>query len=266
MVSEPPPAAPSPEEDADRGYTTPPFEWWKEKGAGSRWRRDSRVAGQAADTAEGGGPAYSSPTGVLVALVVVVAPLLARLLFGRRAMIAVLVVEVALFLLPIGRRPRPLARRLRTTVPMIALIGFLVFREVTSPVNPSSPEAVIQDADVGSCVTAWPTDSSASGQSSPSEGVIKIVPCGQAHRAEVFARFEAQFGGSYPGLDQLSRAAETRCLSQGPARIDPRLAQTLTLGFYVPTQEGWQQGYRDITCAFVSPTDLIAKVGDAKLT
>lgn len=96
---------------------------------------------------------------------------------------------------------------------------------------------------VGDCVD-WPSGSQ------PIESVL-LIPCGQAHNAQVFATWELS-GSSYPGDDKVIQAA-----SQGCPEREGRLsaaASSLQVSYLYPGQPDWAVGDRLVTCVVFGPT------------
>ena len=91
---------------------------------------------------------------------------------------------------------------------------------------------------VGDCVNSGP-----GGISSPT-----VVPCGQPHDAEVYARF-ALAGHSWPGGAAIGARARQGCTARLGGYLNPQLATTVLAESYVfPDQGAWNAGERAIIC------------------
>ena len=91
---------------------------------------------------------------------------------------------------------------------------------------------------VGDCVNSGPD-----GTSSPT-----VVPCGQPHDAEVYARF-ALAGHHWPGDAAIGTRARQGCTARLGGYLNPQLATTvLAESFVFPDQGAWNAGERTIIC------------------
>jgi hypothetical protein len=91
---------------------------------------------------------------------------------------------------------------------------------------------------VGNCV-----DSGPNGISSPT-----VVPCGQPHDAEVYARF-ALAGHNWPGGAAIGAQARRGCTARLGGYLNPQLATTVLAESYVfPDQGAWNAGERAVIC------------------
>jgi len=90
----------------------------------------------------------------------------------------------------------------------------------------------------GDCVNSGPA-----GISSPA-----VVPCGQPHDAEVYARF-ALAGPRWPGDAAIGTQARQGCTARLGGYLNPQLATTVLSESYVfPDQGAWNAGERTIIC------------------
>jgi hypothetical protein len=90
----------------------------------------------------------------------------------------------------------------------------------------------------GDCVNSGP-----GGISSPT-----VVPCGQPHDAEVYARF-ALAGQRWPGDAAIGPQARQGCMARLGGYLNPQLATTVLAESYVfPDQGAWNAGERTIIC------------------
>ena len=91
---------------------------------------------------------------------------------------------------------------------------------------------------VGNCV-----NSGTDGISSPT-----VVPCGQPHDAEVYARF-ALAGHNWPGSAAIGAQARQGCTARLGGYLNPQLAITVLAESYVfPDQGAWNAGERAVIC------------------
>jgi hypothetical protein len=86
---------------------------------------------------------------------------------------------------------------------------------------------------------------------------VTVVPCTQAHNAQVYAKFPAT-GSSYPGPAGLHQQAAPGCRSRMAGNLDKSLiTSTMTIQFLYPEPGSWAGGQRDISCLVVdSSRDL----------
>ena len=72
-----------------------------------------------------------------------------------------------------------------------------------------------------------------------------VVPCGQPHDAEVYARF-ALAGHSWPGGAAIGAQARQGCTARLGGYLNPQLATSVLAESYVfPDQGAWNAGERD---------------------
>jgi Domain of unknown function (DUF4328)/Septum formation len=75
---------------------------------------------------------------------------------------------------------------------------------------------------------------------------VEVVPCEQAHQAEVLSGFQLP-SGDFPGLAAVASEAERRCGARVVAAAPPRRNGPVPF-FLHPTQQSWALGDRTITC------------------
>ena len=140
------------------------------------------------------------------------------------------------------RRRRSLAAILISGFAAVCLIGLGAFATVLllhGPAHTRSPAlpSVFQ-LRVGDCV-----NSGQHGSSSPT-----VVPCGQPHDAEVYARF-ALAGHGWPGSAAIGARARQGCTARIGGYLNPQLATTVLAESYVfPDQGAWNAGVRTVIC------------------
>jgi Septum formation len=140
------------------------------------------------------------------------------------------------------RRRRSLATILIGGFAAVGLIGFGTFAAVlllhgrAHAPPPALPSVFRLRA--GDCV-----NSGTGGISSPT-----VVPCGQPHDAEVYARF-ALAGQRWPGDAAIGIRARQGCMARLGGYLNPQLATTVLAESYVfPDQGAWNAGVRTIIC------------------
>jgi len=146
------------------------------------------------------------------------------------------------------RRRRSLAAILIVGFAVICLIGLGAFATVLllhgrTHARPAALPSVFR-LRVGDCV-----NSGQDGISSPT-----VVPCGQPHDAEVYARF-ALAGHGWPGSAAIGAQARQGCTARLGSYLNPQLATTVLAESYVfPDQGAWNAGERTVICEIRSTT------------
>jgi hypothetical protein len=82
---------------------------------------------------------------------------------------------------------------------------------------------------------------------------VDVVPCGDDHDAETYAVFtvDGDFGSGYPGVDRISRLADSKCASYAHDYLDgDEVPDGVDVYYYLPPKQGWDRGDRDVTCFF----------------
>ncbi len=146
------------------------------------------------------------------------------------------------------RRRRSLAAILIGGFAAVCLIGLGAFATVLllhgRPHAPPPALPSVFRLRVGDCVNSGPD-----GISSPT-----VVPCGQPHDAEVYARF-ALAGHSWPGGAAIGAQARQGCTARLGSYLNPQLATTVLAESYVfPDQGAWNAGERAVICEIRSTT------------
>jgi hypothetical protein len=146
------------------------------------------------------------------------------------------------------RRRRPLAAILIGGFAAVCLIGLGAFATVLllhgRPHAPPPALPSVFRLRVGECVNYGPD-----GISSPT-----VVPCGQPHDAEVYARF-ALAGHRWPGSAAIGAQARRGCTARLGSYLNPQLATTVLAESYVfPDQGAWNAGERAVICEIRSTT------------
>jgi hypothetical protein len=140
------------------------------------------------------------------------------------------------------RRRRPFAAILIGGFAAVCLIGLGAFATVLllhgRPHAPPPALPSVFRLRVGECVNYGPD-----GISSPT-----VVPCGQPHDAEVYARF-ALAGHRWPGSAAIGAQARQGCTARLGSYLNPQLATTVLAESYVfPDQGAWNAGERAVIC------------------
>jgi hypothetical protein len=140
------------------------------------------------------------------------------------------------------RRRRSLAAILVGGFAAVCLIGLGAFATVLllhgrHHAPPPALPSVFR-LQVGNCVNSGPN-----GISSPT-----VVPCGQPHDAEVYARF-ALAGHNWPGGAAIGAQARRGCTARLGGYLNPQLATTVLAESYVfPDRGAWNAGERAVIC------------------
>jgi hypothetical protein len=89
---------------------------------------------------------------------------------------------------------------------------------------------------------------------------VRVVPCDQAHNAQVFAVF-AVAGSGYPGTAALQRQAAAGCHARIAGSINRSLiTSSMTLQYLYPESQSWADGHRSITCLVVNSANMTSSV------
>jgi hypothetical protein len=140
------------------------------------------------------------------------------------------------------RRRRSLAAVFISGFAAVCLIGLGAFATVLllherSHARPPALPSVFR-LRAGDCV-----NSGQDGISSPT-----VVPCGQPHDAEVYARF-ALAGHRWPGGTAIGAQARQGCTARLGGYLNPQLATTVLAESYVfPDRGAWNAGVRTVIC------------------
>jgi hypothetical protein len=84
---------------------------------------------------------------------------------------------------------------------------------------------------------------------------VDVVDCTEAHDAEAFAVYEIQSGSDdpYPGVDGVSRDAESNCTKYARTYLDGKAPTDDRLYLYLPSPDNWAHHERSVTCFFGWP-------------
>jgi len=99
---------------------------------------------------------------------------------------------------------------------------------------------------------------------------VDVVPCTQAHNAQVFARFNLPRGSrfSYPGQARVGRLAAMGCSARLSLSLDRlKLPKGSSVQLIYPLIGSWLLGRRTVSCVIVSPApDLYSSLMRPRVT
>jgi len=81
----------------------------------------------------------------------------------------------------------------------------------------------------------------------PNGTMVHVVPCANAHTAEVFGTFHLA-GSTWPGTAAVEEKASSGCASRLTGYLNPQLATNLTQSYVFPGQQAWDAGERNVVC------------------
>jgi Domain of unknown function (DUF4190)/Septum formation len=108
-------------------------------------------------------------------------------------------------------------------------------RDPSGRVREAGNESVF-DVRVGDCVNDL--------EETTMEVSVEVVPCSQAHDAEVISSFELP-GSDYPGEDSIFRVADRRCSRELDAVAGAQGGEPF---YFYPTEQSWGTGDRQVNC------------------
>jgi hypothetical protein len=83
---------------------------------------------------------------------------------------------------------------------------------------------------------------------------VTAIPCGQAHDAQVFAKFSLSGSDSrYPAQATLNRRADDGCNSRTGSIDKSAVTGAMTIHVLFPEQDAWAGGQRTVSCLIVTP-------------
>lgn len=141
---------------------------------------------------------------------------------------------------------------------VVALIVILIVAAALSTPQRSSTTGQITQKGTASVFTLRTGDCFQNPGTQAVVTTVTVVPCTQAHNAQVFAQFPATGGSSYPGLAALREQAKQGCRSRVATNINRSLVtNSMTIQFLYPESDSWASGERAIRCLIVdSSADL----------
>ncbi|MGW0826468.1 DUF4190 domain-containing protein [Streptomyces sp. NPDC002845] len=152
---------------------------------------------------------------------------------------------------------------------VLLLVGIAVavvdFRVWTPPARSDSGEVAkpgwttVSSIEVGDCFTpgAWLPD----GDVPPllGDASVEVVPCSESHRGEAYATFTLSGQGEFPGRDEITTIAWSRCAKLFlDYSMDPVAFGPLQTYYFHPDERGWDAGRRSVLC-------WVARPGEAEL-
>ncbi|MDC0765930.1 septum formation family protein [Streptomyces sp. HD] len=88
---------------------------------------------------------------------------------------------------------------------------------------------------------------------------VEVVPCEEAHEAQVVGEFSVDEVKTYPGDDGVSAIADKRCpVEAGKFAPDTwALPKGVAVFYYTPTKESWATGDRAVSCTYTKESGTI---------
>jgi hypothetical protein len=121
-------------------------------------------------------------------------------------------------------------------------------QEVATPAAPTGAEEVTSDVfsiAVGDCLN----DETTTGEVEE----VPTIACDQPHDSEVYAETEVT-DGEFPGAEALDQQAEDACYTEFETFVGmPYEESVLLYSWYVPTEQSWASGDRQIDCIISDP-------------
>ncbi|QIJ63775.1 septum formation family protein [Streptomyces sp. JB150] len=106
----------------------------------------------------------------------------------------------------------------------------------------------VYSLDIGDCYNP-------NGKAEGTAYAVEVVPCDEAHVGQVVGEFAIEGKGQkYPGDDEITAVADTRCPveAQKFAPDTWALPKGAALFYYTPTQESWATGDRAVSCTYTA--------------
>lgn len=84
---------------------------------------------------------------------------------------------------------------------------------------------------------------------------VTAIPCGQAHNAQIYAKFSLSGSIlSYPGNAAVIRLATSGCNARVGILDKSKITNSMTIRFLFPSLTSWLDGRRTVACMIVDPT------------
>lgn len=78
---------------------------------------------------------------------------------------------------------------------------------------------------------------------------VTAIPCGQAHSAQIYAKFNLSGSiVSYPGTTTLTRLATNGCNARIAVLDKSKITDSMTIRFLFPQENSWIAGQRTVAC------------------
>ncbi|MGX1135643.1 hypothetical protein RKD49_007833 [Streptomyces glaucescens] len=141
-----------------------------------------------------------------------------------------------------------------SAVAALLAIGAVGCSEVTDAVDSAKDTAKkaarqqsVFSLDTGDCYNP-------NGKAEGTAFAVEVVPCTEAHEGQVVGEFAIDKGQEYPGDDEISTIADTRCPveAQKYAPDTWALPEGAALFYYTPTKESWATGDRAVSCTYTA--------------
>ncbi|AIR96158.1 septum formation family protein [Streptomyces glaucescens] len=151
------------------------------------------------------------------------------------------------------RVPRRSLRGMSAVAALLA-IGAVGCSEVSDAVDGAKDTAKkaarqqsVFSLDIGDCYNP-------NGKAEGTAFAVEVVPCTEAHEGQVVGEFAIDKGQEYPGDDEISAIADTRCPveAQKYAPDTWALPKGAALFYYTPTKESWVTGDRAVSCTYTA--------------
>ncbi|MCX4964475.1 septum formation family protein [Streptomyces sp. NBC_00654] len=112
----------------------------------------------------------------------------------------------------------------------------------------SAPGFSVYDLEEGDCFTPGAGLPTVDGQSI-ADISAELIPCGSAHRAEVYGTFRLQIDSAFPGAAAIGEAAREGCAPLlADFAPDPLTLPRVRTFFYFPQMDRWDSGDRTVLC------------------
>ncbi|MEU0374965.1 septum formation family protein [Streptomyces sp. NPDC006283] len=89
---------------------------------------------------------------------------------------------------------------------------------------------------------------------------IEVVPCAEAHEAQVVGEFTLDDAKTFPGDEAITAIADERCPAEA-AKFAPdtwALPKGVEMFYYTPTTESWTTGDRAVSCTYTKENGTFA--------
>lgn len=254
-----PPYVPPAERAAGGGAWAPPPPAWGAPPPPSapQWAAPATGPG-------GGPPAYGAPPEqargtsgfAIAALVLGIIPILAGLLGIVFGIVALLRIRKT------SQRGRGLAIAgiVLGTLWLVALTALIIAAAMSEPERTADGRVtgrgtvILDDLRVGDCPA-----------SAPDEGArtTKVVPCTEAHRAEVYATFPLS-APSFPGEAEVTRFATGGCNERLATFVGQGRVDSFDIFYVAPNDRSWPLGDREVICLLTPTGGGMLPPGSAK--
>jgi len=118
----------------------------------------------------------------------------------------------------------------------------------------------VRDLKAGQCFNTVDHSLTDYGADGVRSTTVDVVPCADLHDAEAYAVLPLDAGpdGGYPGLDAAGDAAGSMCANAAGSYLDANTAASgMEVFYYMPPEDAWNDGDRDVTCFFGSPSGRV---------